>query len=178
LVIVCPSPPHPLRLLETTTMSIITRIAAAIVLAALGTTVVLANEPTQSAPISAPAPAVGTYTLTVTVEGVRSAAGTIQAGLLKADATAGTARQAGGTGAAAAPGTLVLTFPGLSAGEYAVQLFHDENGDGQMGTNLFGIPTEGFGFSNAARASFGPPKFADMKVVVSADTTTRAVLAY
>ena len=35
-------------------------------------------------------------------------------------------------------------------------LFHDVNGDGEMNTNPFGIPTEPFAFSNNARGSFGP----------------------
>jgi uncharacterized protein (DUF2141 family) len=48
-----------------------------------------------------------------------------------------------------------------------------------MSTNMFGIPTEGYAFSNRAKATFGPPKFADMKVEIkAADTTTVAVMAY
>jgi uncharacterized protein (DUF2141 family) len=122
--------------------------------------------------------ATATYTLTVTVTGVRSGNGRIMAGLLKADRTAGTASSAGGTMAQAVEGTTVLTFAGLPEGDYAVRLFHDENGDGEMGMNLFGIPTEGYAFSNSARARFGPPAFAEMKVEVRTDATTLAVMAY
>jgi uncharacterized protein (DUF2141 family) len=118
------------------------------------------------------------HTLTVTVTGVRSSQGQIRASLLKADYSVGNARQAGAIIVAANQGTTTLTFPNLADGDYAVQMFHDEDGDGEMKTNLFGIPSEGYGFSNNARASFGPPKFHDMKVSVTANTTTPATMAY
>ena len=55
----------------------------------------------------------------------------------------------------------VLCFRDVAPGRYAVKLFHDRNGDGELATNLFGIPSEPFGFSNNAPAQFGPPAFAD-----------------
>jgi uncharacterized protein (DUF2141 family) len=134
---------------------------------------------TVATPAPAPVAAVaGPHTLTVTVTNVRSARGNIRAQLLKADTVAGVARGAGGTMAVAVEGTTTLTFTGLTNGDYAVQLFHDEDSDGEMKTNMFGIPSEGFSFSNSARGSFGPPKFADMKVSVTANTTTIAPMAY
>ena len=47
----------------------------------------------------------------------------------------------------------------LPAGTYAIALIHDANGNGKMDTNALGIPSEAFGFSNGARARFGPPSF-------------------
>ena len=47
----------------------------------------------------------------------------------------------------------------LPSGTYAIALIHDVNGNGKMDTNALGIPTEAFGFSNGARARFGPPPF-------------------
>ena len=38
-------------------------------------------------------------------------------------------------------------------------LYHDENGNGEFDTNLFGFPLENYGFSNNARAIFGPPAY-------------------
>lgn len=55
-------------------------------------------------------------------------------------------------------GTATATFD-LASGTYAVALTHDANGNGKMDTNALGIPTEAFGFSNRARARFGPPAF-------------------
>ena len=44
-------------------------------------------------------------------------------------------------------------------GKYAFRFFHDENSNGKLGTNWLGIPNEGFGFSNNAKGTFGPPAF-------------------
>jgi uncharacterized protein (DUF2141 family) len=130
-----------------------------------------------------PTPAIAAVTtgttLTLTIEGVRSDKGKIYASLIKADAAASVARKAGGARGTPIVGTTTLTFEGLAPGDYAVQLFHDENDNGTMDSNLFGIPSEGYAFSNRARASFGPPKFADMKfTVTAAPATTAAVMNY
>jgi len=53
----------------------------------------------------------------------------------------------------------LLSFKNLKPGKYAIRYFHDENGNGELDTNTFGIPKEGYGFSNNAKGSFGPPAF-------------------
>ena len=55
----------------------------------------------------------------------------------------------------------VCGFSGVAPGTYAVSVFHDENSNGKLDTNLMGIPREGVGASNGARGHFGPPKFDD-----------------
>ena len=62
-------------------------------------------------------------------------------------------------------------------GEYAISVIHDENGNGVLDTGLFRIPTESYGFSNGAKASFGPASWADSKFrIESADVRMRIVL--
>jgi len=56
-------------------------------------------------------------------------------------------------------GTVNATFSNLEPGTYAVSLFHDENGNQKLDKNLLGIPSEGYGFSNNARRTLGPPNF-------------------
>ena len=63
----------------------------------------------------------------------------------------------------------------LPPGQYAVNAFHDENGNGELDTNLFGIPTEGYGFANDPRTTFGPPDFEDAAVNVR-DASELAVM--
>ena len=53
----------------------------------------------------------------------------------------------------------VCQFPAIAPGTYAVSVFHDENSNGKLDTNLLGIPREGVGASNDARGHMGPPKF-------------------
>ena len=65
----------------------------------------------------------------------------------------------------------VLLFANLPPGRYAVSVFHDENGNGKLDTNVVGIPTERHGFSRGARGQIGPPGFADAAVELGADTT-------
>ena len=59
-----------------------------------------------------------------------------------------------------AEGRVHLVIDGLAAGQYAVSVVHDRDGNGKLNTNLLGIPTEPYGFSGKP-ASFGPPSFAD-----------------
>jgi uncharacterized protein (DUF2141 family) len=61
----------------------------------------------------------------------------------------------------------VIVFESLPPGEYAVSVFHDENKNGKMDTNFFGIPKEGVGASNDARGHLGPPHYKDAKFIFS-----------
>jgi uncharacterized protein (DUF2141 family) len=58
-------------------------------------------------------------------------------------------------------GKAALRFTDLPKGEYAVTAFLDENSNGKLDTNLFGIPTELYGFSRNARGQTGPTTFAE-----------------
>lgn len=57
----------------------------------------------------------------------------------------------------------VVRFEVPPTGQYAVSVFHDENGNRELDTNFIGIPKEGVGVSNGAKGNFGPPKFRDAK---------------
>jgi uncharacterized protein (DUF2141 family) len=52
-------------------------------------------------------------------------------------------------------------FEDIPPGIYALAVIHDENMNGELDTNVLGIPKEGYGFSNDARAWFGAPSFPD-----------------
>ena len=51
-----------------------------------------------------------------------------------------------------------VRFEGLAAGTYAVVVFHDENGNGELDPNFMGIPREPLGFSRRYWAK-GAPQF-------------------
>jgi uncharacterized protein (DUF2141 family) len=55
--------------------------------------------------------------------------------------------------------SISVTFKGLGAGKYAVATFQDEKRTGKLDKNFLGIPTEGYGFSNDAQGTMGPPSF-------------------
>jgi uncharacterized protein (DUF2141 family) len=67
------------------------------------------------------------------------------------------------------------TFENLAAGGYAVSVFHDENNNGKMDSNLFGIPKEGVGASNDAKGHFGPPKYKDAEFTFNGTTETISI---
>ena len=57
----------------------------------------------------------------------------------------------------ASAGTLSIVFAGVPTGTYAVAAFHDADRDGELARNFLGMPTEGYGFSNGAVASWARP---------------------
>lgn len=57
--------------------------------------------------------------------------------------------------------TTELVIANIPAGEYAVAVFADMNGNGVLDSNFVGIPREPVGISRDAKGKFGPPKFVD-----------------
>lgn len=72
-------------------------------------------------------------------------------------------------------GRLRVTVPGLPAGEYAVMVFHDLDGNDRLDTNLLGIPREPWGGSLRGKSVFGPPGWADVKFTLPAGGETLAI---
>ena len=74
----------------------------------------------------------------------------------------------------------VAVLSGVAPGTYAVAVLHDEDGNREMKTGLFGIPKEGYGASQDARGSFGPPSFGDARFAIrpGRKVTTRIKLVY
>jgi uncharacterized protein (DUF2141 family) len=65
-------------------------------------------------------------------------------------------------------GRVLFEIASLPAGLYAVALLHDENEDNKMNTTSFGLPKEGYGFSNNVMGLFGPPSFSKASVSLGA----------
>jgi uncharacterized protein (DUF2141 family) len=98
--------------------------------------------------------------LTVNVGNVRSSGGSIVVDICPQDRFLADGCRYHGQ-APARTGTTTVTVGNVPAGSYAVQAFHDENGNGEVDRGLFGIPKEGVGFSRNARIGLGPPKWRD-----------------
>lgn len=62
-----------------------------------------------------------------------------------------------------------ITLSKLPFGTYAISVYHDENGNGQLDKKIFGIPKEAYGFSNNARKKFSPPEFKDAMFLLSSE---------
>lgn len=120
------------------------------------------------------APLASASDLTVTVEGIADAKGSIMLGLFDEATYKGDGAVNGAT-LKVDGDSVTAVFEGLQPGEYAVRLYHDLNDDGEMNTNPFGMPTEPYAFSNDARGRFGPAKWDAAKFTVEADGTTHTI---
>ncbi|MEI6691774.1 MAG: DUF2141 domain-containing protein [Chlorobium sp.] len=50
-------------------------------------------------------------------------------------------------------------FENIPYGTYAISVLHDENGNGKMDKNFFGLPTEGCGISTNPKIGMGGPNY-------------------
>ena len=110
-------------------------------------------------------------TLTIVIEDIRDASGTMQVQVLGGQA------QFEGEGAVAqflepaVEGSLTLTAENLPPGEYAIRVTHDVNGNDNLDANFVGMPTEPYAFSNNAKGRFGPAKWEDARFALEGDVT-------
>ncbi len=72
-------------------------------------------------------------------------------------------------------GKCTILIKDLTTGEYAISVIHDENSNGKMDTNFFGIPKEGSGASNNPKSSDGPPTFTDSKFKYTGASQTMSI---
>lgn len=108
--------------------------------------------------------------LSVVVKGVRNGDGRVLVAVCTA-ATFLTPDCALHASASASRGTVTVVVPDVPPGRYAVQSFHDENGNKSVDRGLFGIPLEGIAFSNDAPIRFGPPDYKVAEITVAGPAT-------
>ena len=72
----------------------------------------------------------------------------------------------------------VCRIVGVTPGEYAMAVFHDENANNDLDRNIFGIPSEGTGASNDAHNAFGPPGYDDARFTYPADAWVHRLVVH
>lgn len=98
--------------------------------------------------------------LSITVTGARNSDGVVRCALFNSPAVFPKIGQEWrGVIAPIRGGAANCVFSGVPAGTYAIAFFHAEHNETQLTTGLFGKPQQGYGFSNNAAGSFGPPNF-------------------
>ena len=109
-------------------------------------------------------------TISVHVKNVDSTSGLVNVALYNSDETFLSFDRVLKTGSAPAhKGVVTLQIADLPIGEYALAVFHDENGNGKLDTNWLGIPKEKVAFSRAKMKTFGPPKYKECAFKVTSD---------
>lgn len=106
------------------------------------------------------------------IQGVRSDEGKLYIQLFKGEENYQSGQPESANIVKAKSGAVKISFNNVDEGVYAVRFYHDENNNGEMETNMFGMPTEGYGFSNDAKPNYGPVDFSEMKFTVSAADKT------
>jgi len=68
-----------------------------------------------------------------------------------------------------------VVFENLEYGDYALAILHDENMSGDMDFALFGLPTEGYCFSNNLRPRLRAPKFKKASFDLNQDVVVQTI---
>ena len=71
--------------------------------------------------------------------------------------------------------TVTWVQDSLQYGNYAIAVYHDRNLNGELDSNLLGIPKEAYGFSNNARGRFGPASWKDAHFRINSDTSSMTI---
>lgn len=71
-----------------------------------------------------------------------------------------------------------VKFTGLTPGEYAVVVHHDENCNDKLDKNILGVPLEGYCFSNNVKAITAPPKFKYVKFTLDTSFSQTLKMTY
>jgi uncharacterized protein (DUF2141 family) len=104
--------------------------------------------------------------LEVTVRNIKKTKGTLRVGLFTSEKDF-LKNAAEGKVVKANAKQITVVFENLKSGDYAVSVIHDENENGELDSNMMGIPKEGFAFGNNAMGAFGPPSFDKAKISLS-----------
>ncbi len=117
-----------------------------------------------------PAPPEGvgeTATLVLRIENVQQAGGTLWAGIYESEEDFLNREKARLVHVPVSrTGTMDLRIDALTVGKrYAIAVFHDRNDNGELDTNLFGLPAEPYALSRPLQSWFRKPRFGEMSFV-------------
>ena len=99
----------------------------------------------------------------ITVTGINvKKGGVIKIGLYEKDGFPAIGKEIIGKDVIVTDNQITVILKDIPSGTYAIAIIQDKNSDGEHNTNLFGSPTEPYGFSNNVYGRFGPPDFEDV----------------
>lgn len=124
------------------------------------------------------APKTETYDLTIQVDGIRNDNGYIMVALHDGTSDFPDSDPFMAVAGEAENGSIELIIKDVPIGEYAIALMHDENGNEQFDTTEYGMPLEGFGFSNNPEPQMGPATWSEASFDVERDEAQSITLIY
>jgi len=110
--------------------------------------------------------------LTVQITGIQNSSGDVKAGLFHSEESFnGKGEKFKGITVKAENDKMTWSLRDIPFGYYAIKAFHDEDQDDDV-DKKFGIPTEGFGFSNNPSIFFDAPSYDKAKFLFNTDSMT------
>ena len=117
--------------------------------------------------------------LTVTIIGIEQVDGRIMIGIVDNEEKWPVGEELDFSADPIVKGNIVsYAFTNIPAGTYAIAVYHDVNENRTLDKGLFGIPKEGYAFSNNKFGLFGPPKFKDVSFVLDKKLEIEIELKY
>lgn len=118
-------------------------------------------------------------TLNITITNIPAGQGEILLGLISEENKEGFPENSKiFTKKAAAPVTgteVTIVIKDIPPGTYAFSLLHDTNGNKQMDKSFFGLPEEGYAFSNNFKPTLSAPDFEDCAFTIKAGSNEQSV---
>jgi uncharacterized protein (DUF2141 family) len=121
---------------------------------------------------AAPVSADDRATVVLTVEGLKSSEGKLQVGLYREEGFPSKGSEIVGSTVDAEAGDMTVRLGDIEPGEYAVAVFHDLDGDGELDRAWYGLPREPYGFSGGATR----PDYDAAEIEVSGETRVTVTL--
>ena len=92
--------------------------------------------------------------------------GIVRIGVYKEDGFPSVGKEIMGKDVQVTEDKVTLTIKDIPVGIYAIAVFQDIDANGKLNSNLFGAPTEPYGFSNNLFGKFGPPDYEDVSFYI------------
>jgi uncharacterized protein (DUF2141 family) len=109
----------------------------------------------------------GASNLAVRVERVKAGMGPVLCDLFNAaEGFPGPSPIIGGSQEHEAKESTVCVYERLPAGTFAMSVIQDENANGTLDSNVFGVPTEGYGVSNNIIPATEAPRWSDSVITL------------
>ena len=115
--------------------------------------------------------------VTITIDGVKAGDGSLYVSMQTEDQFMQNEGAYGQIVSDPGEGSLSVTISGVEDGEYAVSVWHDDNGNQEFDSASNGIPLDGWSMSGGAGRS-GPPTFDDARITVDGDTNVSLDMVY
>ncbi len=123
-------------------------------------------------------PKTDSYDLTIQIDGIRNNNGYIMVALHDGSSDFPDSDPFMAVEGEAENGSIELVIENVPEGEYAIALMHDENGNGEFDSTEYGMPLEGYGFSNNPEPQMGPATWSEASFDVEDDQDLYIELIY